>query len=241
MNKKLLAIILPSLFSTSALADEASLRKTIEATYPKVHVQSVAKIPYAGLYEVFLDGQIIYTDEKFNFLIAEGRMIEPKSKRDITSERLADLNKIDFSSLPLDQAIKVVKGNGSRKLAVFSDPECPYCKKLEQNELSLVTDVTIYTFLYPLTQLHPDSANKSRAIWCAADHSKAWQEWILNGQLPKNNADCDTPLDKIVSLAGKLGVSSTPTLIFADGKRMLGAYPAKDIEKALTMGANAKK
>jgi thiol:disulfide interchange protein DsbC len=239
MTKKLTGILLATLLSGSVLADEASLLNAIEAAYPKVHVESVTKTPYAGLYEVFLDGQIIYTDEKFNFLIAEGRMIEPKSRRDITSERLAELTKVDFSTLPLDQAIKVVKGNGSRKVAVFSDPDCPYCKKLEQNELANITDVTVYTFLYPLTQLHPDAANKARAIWCAPDRSKAREEWILKGQLPKSDATCDTPIEKVASLAGKFGVSSTPTLIFADGKRMLGAYPGKEIEKALTSAADA--
>lgn len=241
MTRKLMGILLATLLSGSVLADETSLRKIIETAYPNVHIQSLTKTPYGGLYEVFLDGQIIYTDEKFNFLIAEGRMIEPKTKHDITSERLAELTRIDFSALPLDQAIKVVKGNGSRKLAVFSDPDCPYCKRLEQNELSNVTDVTIYTFLYPLTQLHPDAANKARAIWCAPDHAKAWQDWVLNGQLPKGNASCDTPIEKLAGLAGKLGISSTPTLIFADGKRIPGAIPSKDIEKALAMAASAKK
>ncbi|HEX5539032.1 MAG TPA: DsbC family protein [Methylophilaceae bacterium] len=240
MLKKIFGFLLAVLLTGNAFADESSLRKTIEATYPKVHIQSITKTPFDGLYEVFLDGQIIYTDEKFSYLIAEGRLIEPKSKRDITSERLEELTKVDFSSLPLDQAIKVVKGNGSRKLAVFSDPDCPYCKRLEQNELPNITDVTIYTFLYPLVQLHPDAANKSKAIWCAPDRAKAWENWILNGQLVQGSTTCQTPIDKNAALARKLGVSSTPTLIFADGKRLLGAYPAKDIEKALNAAASAK-
>lgn len=240
MLRKILGVMLAVMLTGSAFADEASLRKTIESIYPKVHVQSVTKTPYGGLYEVFLDGQIIYTDEKFSFLIAEGRLIEPKSKRDITSERMEELTKVDFSSLPLEQAIKVVKGDGSRKLVVFSDPDCPYCKRLEQKELSDISNVTIYTFLYPLEQLHPDSVNKSKAIWCAPDRAKAWQNWILNGQLAQGSTSCDTPIDKTAALASKLGISSTPTLIFANGKRMLGAYPAKDIEKALN-AAQAKK
>lgn len=241
MIKKLVGIFLVSLLSTSAFADEASLRKAIQTTYPNVRVESIVKTPYVGLYEVFLDGQIVYTDEKFSFLIAEGRLVETKTKRDVTAERMDELTRVNFSALPLDQAIKVVKGNGSRKLVVFSDPDCPFCKRLEQNELVNITDVTIYTFLFPLTQLHPDAANKSRAIWCAPDRSKAWTDWVINGQLPKGATSCDTPVDKIASLGKKLGVNSTPTLIFADGRRMLGAYPAKEIEKAMSVAVTGKK
>jgi thiol:disulfide interchange protein DsbC len=240
MVKKLIGILLVTLLSNSAFADEASLRKAIEATYPKVRVESITKTPYAGMYEVFLDGQIVYTDEKFSFLIAEGRLIEPRTKRNVTAERLEELTKVNFATLPFDQAIKVVKGNGSKKLVIFSDPDCPFCKRLEQNELVNINDTTIYTFLYPLTQLHPDSVNKSKAIWCAPDRAKAWTDWIMNGQLPKGNASCDTPVEKLADLGKKLGISSTPTLIFADGKRMLGAYPATEIEKAISAATSKK-
>ncbi|HAF00751.1 MAG TPA: thiol:disulfide interchange protein [Methylophilaceae bacterium] len=219
--------------SYSCVADEASLKKAIEAAYPKFQVQSVVKTPYAGLYEVFMGGQIIYTDEKLTFLIAEGRLVDPKTKKDITGERLEELTKIDFNSLPLDQAIKVVKGNGSRKLVVFSDVDCPFCKRLEQNELTNINDVTIYTFLYPIEQLHPDAVNKSKSIWCAPNRVKAWQDWILNNQLPTSTGKCDVPLERVGELAKKYGVSSTPTMFFADGKRMLGAQPYKEIERYL--------
>jgi thiol:disulfide interchange protein DsbC len=217
--------------SQFALADEASLKKALEAAYPKFKIESVVKTPYAGLYEVFMGGQIIYTDEKLTYLIAEGRLVDPKTKNDITSERMEELTKIDFNSLPLNQAIKVVKGTGSRKLVVFSDVDCPYCKRLEQNELSKIDNVTIYTFLYPLEQLHPDSAAKSKSIWCATNRVKAWNDWIFNNKLPTTTANCEVPLEKVGDLARKIGVSSTPTLIFADGKRMMGAQPYKEIEK----------
>jgi thiol:disulfide interchange protein DsbC len=239
MLKHTMALLVAGMMTANAWADEATLKKTIEATYPKVRVQSITKTPYAGLYEVFLDGQIIYTDEKLNFLIVEGRLIDPKNKRDITAERLDELTKVNFAALPLDKAIKVVKGNGSRKLVVFSDPDCPYCKKLEQKDLTSITDVTIYTFLYPLEELHPDAANKSRAIWCAQDKAKAWQDWMLNGQLPKSK-ECDAPLDEVASLGRKLGITSTPTLIFENGKRVLGAYPSKEIEKLLDAASPRK-
>jgi thiol:disulfide interchange protein DsbC len=239
LNHIIAAILLT--ISPLVLADEASLKKAIEAAYPKFKVDSVVKTPYAGLYEVFMNGQIVYTDEKLSFLIAEGRLVDPKTKKDVTGERLDELTKIDFNSLPLDQAIKVVKGNGSRKLVVFSDVDCPYCKRLEQNELVNVTDVTIYTFLYPLVQLHPDSAAKSKSIWCADNRVKAWQDWILKNQLPATAGTCEVPLEKVGELARKVGVNSTPTLFFADGKRMMGAQPYKEIEKNLQTAAAVKK
>jgi thiol:disulfide interchange protein DsbC len=223
-----------------AIADEASLKKAIEAAYPKFQVDSIVKTSYAGLYEVFMGGQIVYTDEKLSFLIAEGHLVDPKTKRDITGERLEELTKIDFNALPLEQAIKVVKGNGSRKLVVFSDVDCPFCKRLEQNELTNIDDVTIYTFLYPIDQLHPNARAKSESIWCAPNRVKAWNDWIFNSKLPASTGKCDVPLEKVGELARKYGVSSTPTLFFADGKRMLGAQPHKEIERYLKE-ASAKK
>jgi thiol:disulfide interchange protein DsbC len=233
LNLKKLAVISLLAASQFAVADEASLKKAIEAAYPKFKVESVIKTPYAGLYEVFMGGQIIYTDEKLTFLIAEGRLVDPKTKKDITGERMEELTKVDFNSLPLDQAIKVVKGNGSRKLVVFSDVDCPFCKQLERKELTNITDVTIYTFLYPIEQLHPDAANKSKSIWCADNRVKAWNDWILNNQLPTKTGTCEVPLEKVGDLAKKMGVTSTPTLIFSDGRRVLGAQPYKEIEKYL--------
>ncbi|MBZ4201174.1 MAG: DsbC family protein [Methylotenera sp.] len=237
MIKKIVAYTVLSGLSLAAMADEVSLKKAVEAAYPKFKVESVTKTPYTGLYEVFMAGQIVYTDEKMTFLIAEGRLVDPKSKKDLTAERMDELTKIDFAKLPLDQAIKVVKGNGSRKLVVFSDVDCPYCKRLEQNELSNITDVTVYTFLYPIAQLHPDATAKSKAIWCASNRVKAWDDWIMRNQLPKNAQNCDVPLERVGDLAKSLDITSTPTLIFSDGKRMLGAQPYKEIERALQAAA----
>lgn len=239
MLKKIASFTLLSLalgsMATLAQADEASVKKAVEAAYPKFKVDKVTKTPYAGLYEVFMGGQIIYTDEKMSYIIAEGVLVDAKTKKNITEERMSELTKVDFASLPLDQAIKVVKGDGSRKLVVFSDVDCPFCKRLERNELANITDVTIYTFLYPIEQLHPDAANKSKLIWCAKDRVKAWDDWIMRDILPKAAGTCDVPLENIGALARKLGVTSTPTLIFADGKRMLGAQPYKEIEKGMVV------
>ena len=233
MVRKFLLVLAFISFSLGAWADETSLRKLIEVAYPKMSVESVTKTNHAGLYEVYMGGQIIYTDEKFSFLIAEGRMVDTKTKRDITSDRLADLSKIDFSSLPLDQAIKVVKGNGNKKIAVFSDPDCPFCKRLEQNELSAINDVTIYTFLLPLDQLHPDAANKAKAIWCSADKSKAWSEWMNNAVAPTGKTDCTNPLERNIALGKKIGVTGTPAIFFTDGSRITGSVPLAQIEKKI--------
>ena len=237
MKLQYLVLTTLGMISQLACADEASLKKRIEAAYPKFAVESVVKTPYTGLYEVFMGGQIIYTDEKLTFLIAEGHLVDPKTKKDITGERLEELTKIDFNRLPLEKAIKVVKGNGSRKVAVFSDVDCPFCKRLEQNELSQITDVTIYTFLYPLAQLHPNAVAKSKLIWCADNRVEAWNNWIFNNQLPKSAGNCKVPLEEIGDLASKIGVTSTPTLIFANGKRMMGSQPYKAIESALKEAA----
>ncbi len=239
MLKKIAAGLL-LMSSVAATADETSIRKAVQAAYPKIKAESITKTQFPGLYEVFIDGQILYTNDNFTWFIADGRLVDAKTKKELTSARLDELTRIDFDALPLEQAIKVVRGNGSRKIAVFSDPDCPFCKKLEQKELLPLTDVTIYTFLLPLESLHPDAANKSKAIWCSPDRVKAWHDWILNGQITKGGTACDTPLEKIAGLSRKLGISSTPTLIFSDGKRMLGAYPSKEIEKALD-AAEAKK
>lgn len=235
---KSFALLSMMALSHFAVADEAILKKAIEAAYPKFKVDSVFKTPYAGLYEVFMGGQIIYTDEKLSFIIAEGRLVDPKTKKDVTGERLEELTKIDFNSLPLDKAIKIVKGNGSRKLVVFSDVDCPYCKQLERKELSNITDVTIYTFLYPIDQLHPDAANKSRSIWCATNREKAWTDWILKDQLPTTTGKCEVPLEKVGELARKFGITGTPALIFSDGKKIPGAVPYKEIERYLQAASN---
>lgn len=230
---RIIVTLMLLLHGLTALADESAIRKALQSAYPKAKVESVTKTPFAGLYEVFIDGQILYSNENFSWFIAEGRLVDAKSRKELTSARLEELTKVDFNSLPLDQAIKVVRGNGSRKVAVFSDPDCPFCKKLEQKELLPLNDVTIYTFLYPIDSLHPDAANKSKAIWCAPDRVKAWNDWVFNGQIAKSGTGCDHPVEKNADLGRKLGITSTPTLIFSDGKRMLGAYPSKEIEKAL--------
>jgi len=225
---KMLALGL--LMLQTAHADEAAVRQQVKAAF-NTEAQSVTKTPYAGLYEVVLGDRLFYADEKGEHFFM-GSIFNTKTQQNLTEERMQKLTGVKFDSLPLDSAIKIVKGNGKRKLAVFSDADCPYCKKLEQ-ELAKVADVTIYILLYPIDSLHPQAGEKSKAIWCAPDKVKAWNDWMLKNTLPKNKGNCDNPVAKLVELGQKLRVNGTPTLIFADGRRVPGAIPAAQIENLL--------
>lgn len=230
--KSLAAPLLLALLTASAHADEALIKKTIEAKFPGAKVQSVSKTPYAGLYEVLMEGpQLAYADEKANYLFM-GSVLDLQAQKNLTEERFQKLTAVKFDTLPLDSAIKVVKGNGSRKIAVFADADCPYCKKFEA-ELQNVKDITVYTFLYPLDQLHPESGKKSKQIWCAPDRAKAWEDWMLKGSLPKNDGSCANPLAKTAELGKKLNIQGTPAIIFADGRRVPGMIPAAKLEQML--------
>ncbi|CAI08445.1 DsbC family protein [Aromatoleum aromaticum] len=213
-----------------AHADEGSVRKAVEGFVGSPVVESVARIPYGELYEVVLkSGEIVYTDEKMSFLI-DGRVIDTSTRRDITQARMAQLSAIDVGTLPLDQAIKQVRGNGKRVIVSFEDPNCAYCKRLGK-ELAQLKDVTVYTFLYPI--LSPDSTEKSRNIWCADDRAKAWSDWILNAKVPAS-ASCDSSVvERNVTLGQKLKINGTPTMFLADGRRLGGYLPAAELEQAL--------
>jgi thiol:disulfide interchange protein DsbC len=169
-----------------------------------------------------------------------GAVLDLNAQKNLTEERMQKLTAVKFDTLPLGDAIKVVKGNGSRKIAVFADADCPYCKKFEQ-ELANVTDITVYTFLYPLDQLHPEAGKKSKQIWCAPDKAKAWDDWMIKGTLPKNDGSCENPVAKTVQMGQKLGVQGTPTIIFADGRRIPGMVPAAKLEQLLSGKPAAKK
>ena len=162
-----------------------------------------------------------------------GKAIDLKTKKDLAEQRSEELLKVDFSSLPLDKAIVKVKGDGSRKLAVFSDPDCPFCQELEQ-ELSKLDHVTIYTFLYPITSLHPDAERKARLVWCAKDRVQAWDDMMLKGKEPAaNDAPCSAPLKEINAYAQKNWISGTPGLVFADGRLIPGMIKGFQIERFL--------
>ena len=192
-----------------------------------VKVRSVAASPVSGLYEVLVGNEIFYTDTSGKYLI-QGEIIELGSGKNITELRQADLNRIKWTDLTQANAIKNVRGNGSRQLAVFSDPNCGYCKRLEKS-LQQLDNVTIYTYLIPI--LSPDSAQKSKQIWCSSDAYKSYTDWMINGIAPSGKSDCNTPLDKNMAFAKTYGITGTPTLFFTDGSRFPGAVQITDIEK----------
>ncbi|HKQ24498.1 MAG TPA: DsbC family protein [Burkholderiales bacterium] len=225
-----------------ACADEADIRSGIAKKFPKASVESVTKTSHLGLYEVVVDGQVIYTDEKFSLLI-DGSIIETSSMTNITAVRQQELEEsklkklaFPFEQLPFEMAFKKVKGDGSRKIAVFSDPDCPYCKRLEKSFTKL-DNVTIHIFLYPLKELHPKATDVARAIWCSPDRVKVWDDYMLRGVAPKSAGNCDNPVDKIVEFGQSKRISGTPTLFFADGKRVPGAIPIEQIEDILAKQA----
>ena len=210
----------------------AAVKKHLEEKFPGAQVRNVGKSAYFGLYEAQFDGQMVYTDAKVTYILV-GSVYDATTKQNLSEERMRKLNRIAWDSLPFDLAMKKVKGNGQRKLAIFSDADCPFCARLE-NELKTVDDVTIYTFLFPIDQLHPDSARKSRIIWCAPDRIKAWDEFFASGKLPDNTGECDTPLAATQALGQQLRVNATPTLVFADGSIVPGALPRERLESQMT-------
>jgi thiol:disulfide interchange protein DsbC len=218
----------------TAQADQTTdkLKATLQTRLGDVDIKSVSKSPIAGLYEVNLGSQIIYSDANGDYVLL-GDLVDTKSRTNLTNARLAETNKIDFASLPLANAVKVVKGDGSRKIAVFSDPNCPYCKQLEAT-LKSVDNVTVYTFLYPV--LSPDSAVKAKSIWCSADRAKTWEAWMLDHRAPPvAAANCDaSALDKNLALGRGMNVTGTPTVFLADGRRLPGAVSADQLGKALS-------
>ena len=215
----------------SALAQEAVIRKNLAERLPALSkIDEVSKTPMNGLYELRVnDSDIFYTDAEGNFLI-QGNLIDTRAKRNLTEERVEKLSAIEFDSLPLKDAFTQVRGNGKRKLAVFEDPNCGYCKRFER-DLQKVNDVTIHTFLVPI--LGADSVEKSKNIWCAKDQNKAWLDWMVRDQAaPK--ASCDTAaLERNVAFSKKYKITGTPTLVFVDGTRVPGAIGTDQIEKTL--------
>lgn len=214
-------------------ADPATVKSILQKSYPQLgKIDKVYKAPFLGLYEVVSDDQLFYTDEKAQYLIT-GSIYDLKSGRNLSEERSRVLFAVDFNKLPFDLAIKKVKGNGQRKLAYFTDPNCGYCKKLE-GELKNVDNITLYRFAYPI---FPGSEEKVRNILCSKDPNKTWEDWMLNAKQPPV-ANCATQTEKVIALGNKFNVHGTPTLIFTDGTLIPGYLPAADLEKALEKASN---
>ena len=230
MFKKTLIAACAAAFVVAAHADEAEIKKAMEAKLG-TKVESVSKSGYLGMYEVYADGAIFYTDEKMTAIVVGGQLIDAKTMKNVTEERMRKLTAIKFSELPFERAIKQVRGDGKRVIATFEDPNCGYCKRLAK-DLQKLDNVTVYVFLYPI--LSEDSLKKSKQIWCAADRSKAWNDWMVDGRAPSGKEDCDTSaVTKNQEFGRRLNISGTPTMFFADGERVPGAMPLAKIEQKL--------
>jgi thiol:disulfide interchange protein DsbC len=212
-------------------AQEAQLRKNLAERVPQIpKIDEISRTPMPGLYEVRIGTDLLYSDAEGNFLI-QGQLIDTRSRRNVTEERLDKLMAIDFDQLPVKDAFTIVRGNGKRKLAVFEDPNCGYCKRFER-DLQKVDNITIHMFLYPI--LGADSSEKSRNIWCAKDKGRAWMDWMVRDQVPEK-ASCDAAaLQRNLEFGRKHKITGTPTLIFADGSRVPGAIGSEQVEKLLT-------
>jgi thiol:disulfide interchange protein DsbC len=220
------------------LAQEATIRKNLGERHPRFQkIDGIAKSPMPGLFEVWLDRgegvELYYTDAQGNFIL-QGSLWDTRERRDLTEERMMKLSAIDFDSLPLKDAFTIVRGNGARKMAVFEDPNCGYCKRFER-DLQKVDNVTVYLFLYPI--LGAASMERSKAIWCAKEPTKAWLDWMVNDKAPTGIPNCDAAaLTRNVEFGRKHRISGTPTLLFQDGSRVPGAINASQVERHLAGG-----
>ncbi|NRT58158.1 DsbC family protein [Sphaerotilus uruguayifluvii] len=226
------------LAATAVRADEADIRKTFAERFQNLpKIDEIRPAPVAGLWEVRIGTEVMYTDAKGSYLI-QGSIIDTATRKDLTQERIDKLTAIDFASLPLKDAIVWKNGNGKRRIAVFADPNCGYCKRLEK-DLVNVKDVTVYTFVIPI--LGGDSPEKSRSIWCAKDNTTTWRSWMIDGVAPQRAmGQCDTTaIERNAALARKHKVNGTPAIVFEDGTRAPGAIPAAEIEKRLAAQARS--
>ena len=203
------------------------LAARLQSLYPATHFGAVNATPWPGVYEVVMGANLAYVDESGQFFLF-GHLYDMKAQRDVTAEHKETLARVDFEALPFNDALKEVRGTGARVLAIFSDPDCPYCRQLE-SDLKTLTDVTLYTFLMPIASLHPNAREKAVAVWCAKDRIAAWHATMWDGAtLP--HAECANPVDRTIALGERLGISGTPTLIAKDGRILPGAASKAQLE-----------
>lgn len=206
------------------------IKETLQkALGSRAEVRAVTKTPVPGLFEVNIGGQVVYTDATGRYVL-NGELVDTKTGTNLTEERMAELNRIKWADLPLERAIKWTKGNGSRQVAVFSDPNCGYCKRIEQT-FQQMDNITVYTFLFPV--LSPDSEVKAKQVWCSADRTKAWRDWMLNKVALTGNGSCKTPVEDNLALGHSLNINGTPAVFFTDGTRIPGAADAATLERKL--------
>ena len=226
MLKQFIALSLSLAFCTAGFASVETVKAKLAQQYPNVKINNLQTTEMQGLYSGTLDNQIVYVNEDAQHLFI-GSMIRLKDQHNLTKDLAVKENTIDFKALPLNDAVKTVRGNGKRQLAIFSDPNCPYCKTLEGN-LAKLNDVTIYTFIY---SIKAQSILPSKQVWCSANKEYAWKNLIQYGIKPTAPANCATPIERNLELGKKLGLHGTPAIIFSNGYKVMGAYPAEEIEK----------
>jgi thiol:disulfide interchange protein DsbC len=233
----LLLLLLP----LAAVANEAQIRKALESKLGDAKIERVQPGPMPGLWEVHVRTgrgvRVLYTDATASHVI-DGRIIDTRTDRDLTEERQRELNAIKFESLPLDQAVKVQRGNGRRILVMFSDPYCPYCVKFEKT-LQQINDITVYVFMYPV--IRPQNADHSKAVWCSPDRAKAWLDLALHHKPPTASPGCDNPVQKNIELGHSLGVEGTPTLVLVNGERVSAGLAVADLAAAMDKATKTPK
>lgn len=228
--------LLGATFAVSSVAQElavapSSIADRLKSLYPSTRFGEINTTPWPGVFEVVMGANLAYVDETGQYFMF-GHFYDMKAQRDITAERKDSLARIDFAALPLVDALKEVRGTGARTLAIFSDPDCPYCRRLEA-EIKGLTDVTIYTFLMPIASLHPEARSRAIAVWCSKDRIAAWHALMWRDE-KVSARDCPHPVDRNVALGDRLGVSGTPTLVAGDGRVLPGAASSAQIEAWLT-------
>jgi len=220
------ACTLPAAAQSTAAAP-TSIAERLQALYPATRFGAVNTTPWPGVFEVVMGANLAYVDESGQYFLF-GHLYDMKSQRDLTVERKDTLARVDFAALPLADAVKEVRGTGARTLAIFSDPDCPYCRRLEA-EIKNLSDVTLYTFLMPIASLHPEARSKAIAVWCARDRVEAWHALMWDDKKTRAQ-ECAHPIDRNVALGERLGINGTPTLVAADGRVLPGAASLAQIE-----------
>ncbi|MDN5512059.1 DsbC family protein [Acinetobacter sp.] len=226
MIKKTLAFALVSFISTLTLANVDTVKSNLSKQYPKLKIENIQTTEMKGIYSGSMDGQVVYLNEEAQHILV-GSMFRLTDQKNLTKDLMLKQNSIDWKKLPLQDAVKTVRGNGKRQIAIFSDPNCPYCKKLE-TELSKLNDVTIYTFIYPIKT---QSVAVSKQVFCEKDPALAWSNLIAKGIQPASKQTCANPVDRNLALGKSLGLNGTPAIIFSNGFKVMGAYPAQEIEQ----------
>lgn len=226
-----------------AVSGQGRLLQTLQARFPGIKIDRIEPSPIPGLYQAFAGTEVVYVDASGDHLIV-GKMMDTRTKENLSEAAVDAHESIDFGSLPLGDAIKIVKGSGARKMAVFEDPDCPYCRRLEQEDLASMTDTTVYLFLLPLTDLHPHALVDTKAIWCSRDRGSAWTHWMLSTTWMQTRTPvlaggscANDPVGKVRALAQKLGVHGTPTLFLANGRRIGGFIRREELEKLLAQAS----